>query len=219
MHSGSRGAGAKLANWAMKRSKKIAEDYFIDLPNKDLAYFAEGTSEFNLYLKSLTWAVDYAKANRWIMTMLAADAVEKFTGKTVNRNFSHWTNTSHNYVERKSNGSYITRKGASKAVIGEYSVMPGSMGAKSYLVEGKSNPQSLLSCSHGAGRAMSRTQALKTFTLEDLDEQTLGLYCRKDEGVLDETRDAYKSIDLVLAQQDELVSVVHTFKAIINVKG
>jgi tRNA-splicing ligase RtcB len=219
VHSGSRGAGAKLANWAMKRSKQIAESYFIDLPNKDLAYFAEGTPEFTMYLRSLEWAVDYAKANRWIMTMLAADAVEKFTGLAVNRNFDHWTNTSHNYVEKTGRGTWITRKGASKAVVGEYSVMPGSMGAKSYLVEGKSNSQSLFSCSHGAGRAMSRTAARKAFTLDDLVKQTEGLYCRKDEEVLDETRDAYKSIDEVLAQQDELVSVVRTFKAIINVKG
>lgn len=218
VHSGSRGPGAKLANWAMKKAKEIAKAYHLNLPNPDLAYLVEGTPEFDLYRKSVEWATEYAKQNRWIMTMLTVDAVEKFTGLSVPRDPANWTNTSHNWIEKTRNG-YLTRKGASKAVRGEYSVMPGSMGARSYLVEGKSNPSSLFSCSHGAGRAMSRTQALKTFTLDDHIKATEGVFCRKDEGVLDETRDAYKDIDQVLAQQSELVDVVHTFSAIINVKG
>jgi tRNA-splicing ligase RtcB len=219
LHSGSRGPGAKLANWAMKRSREIAEQYFIDLPNKDLAYFVEGTVEFDLYKASLDWAVEYAETNRWLMTNMVAALVDRTLGyspSTYDR--SDWVNTSHNFVE-KVRGKWITRKGASKAVRGQLSVMPGSMGARSYIVEGKANDKSLFSCSHGAGRAMSRTQALKTFTLEDLAEQTKGVWCRKDEGVLDETRDAYKNIDQVLAQQDELVEVRHMLSAFINVKG
>lgn len=218
VHSGSRGPGAKLANWAMKKAKEIAKSYHLNLPNPDLAYLVEGTPEFHLYRSSVEWATEYAKANRWIMTMLTCDAIEHITRYSIPRDPANWTNTSHNWIEKTRNG-YLTRKGASKAVRGEYSVMPGSMGARSYLVEGKSNPQSLFSCSHGAGRAMSRTQALKTFTLDDHIKATEGLFCRKDEGVLDETTGAYKDIDQVLAQQSELVDVVHTFSAIINVKG
>ncbi len=218
VHSGSRGPGAKLANWAMKKAKEVAKAYHLNLPNPDLAYLVEGTVEFDLYRRSVEWATEYAKQNRWIMTMLTCDAIEAITRYSIPRKMDHWTNTSHNWIEKTRNG-YLTRKGASKAVRGEYSVMPGSMGARSYLVEGKSNPQSLFSCSHGAGRAMSRTAALKTFTLDDHIKATEGIFCRKDEGVLDETRDAYKDIDAVLAQQSELVDVVRTFSAIINVKG
>lgn len=218
VHSGSRGPGAKLANWAMKKAKEVAKAYHLSLPNPDLAYLVEGTVEFDLYRRSVEWATWYAKMNRWIMTMLTCDAIEAITRYSIPRKMDHWTNTSHNWIEKTRNG-YLTRKGASKAVRGEYSVMPGSMGARSYLVEGKSNPQSLFSCSHGAGRAMSRTAALKTFTLDDHIKATEGIFCRKDEGVLDETRDAYKDIDAVLAQQSELVDVVRTFSAIINVKG
>lgn len=216
VHSGSRGPGAKFANHWMKVAKALSKQWHIPLEDPDLAYLPVGTDEFRNYWDHTMWALKYAARSRHIMATLAFEALQKFTalgGSVIQK-----VDTSHNYVEGKA-GVFTTRKGASKALVGELSVMPGSMGTRSYIVEGKSNPKSLFSCSHGAGRSMSRSQAKKSFTLDDHLKATDGVYCRKDEGVLDETPGAYKDIDMVLAQQDELVTVKHTLKALVNVKG
>jgi len=220
LHSGSRGIGNAIGTYFIELAKKDAESDGILLPDRDLAYFPEGARHFDDYVEAVGWAQDYARANRGEMMDLVLEATRRHlpafevTGEAVNCH--------HNYVERETHYGeqvWLTRKGAIRARKGELGIIPGSMGARSFIVRGKGSPESFDSCAHGAGRRMSRTAAEKQFTVENLVEQTLGVICRKDKGVLDEIPGAYKDIDEVMANQSDLVEVVHTLKQVICVKG
>ncbi|WP_449274611.1 RtcB family protein [Kovacikia minuta] len=187
-----------------------------------MAYFVAGTPEFAAYWRDLQWAQDYARMNREVMMARFQRVIEKHLvgGKPTKPLLS--VNCHHNYAEKEVHYGeevYVTRKGAVRARETDYGIIPGSMGAKSYIVKGKGNSESYCSCSHGAGRAMSRNKAKNAFTLDDLIKQTQGVECRKDEGVLDEIPAAYKSIDQVMANQSDLVEVVATLKQVVCVKG
>ena len=220
LHSGSRGIGARIGSYFIERAKREMERWFIHLPDKDLAYLPEGSDDFDDYLKAVGWAQDYALANREIMMEAVLGALEaQFTGFALG---DMAVNCHHNYVARERHFGadvWVTRKGAVRAGEGELGIIPGSMGARSFIVRGKGNADSLLSCSHGAGRRMSRTDARKSFSLEDHAKATEGVECRKDADVIDETPGAYKDIDAVMAAQSDLVEVVHTLKQIVCVKG
>jgi len=190
------------------------------LPDRDLSYFPEGTRYFDDYVKAVKWAQAYAFRNREQMMELVLCALRQFLPEF---NASvEVVNCHHNYVEMENHYGadvYVTRKGAVRARKDDYGIIPGSMGARSYIVRGKGNPKSFHSCSHGAGRAMSRSRAKKQFTLNDHAAATDGVECRKDKGVLDETPGAYKDIDAVMEAQTDLVEIVHTLKQVICVKG
>ena len=217
LHSGSRHIGASLAAIHMERAKKAFRDH--PLPDPDLAVFLAGTPAFDAYRRDLYWAQEYAALNRALM-LERLEAV-------VRRSFPHVLceppiSCHHNYVaEERHFGEelLVTRKGAIRAGAGELGIIPGSMGAKSFIVRGKGNPLSFESASHGAGRRMSRTQAKKSFTLADLERQTSGVECRKDSGVLDEAPKAYKDIERVMQQQSDLVEIVAELKQVVCVKG
>jgi len=220
LHSGSRGIGNTIGRYFIQLAKKDMETHVQHLPNKDLAYFNEGTQFFDDYVEAVHWAQDYAMWNRREMMRLILETLRKvlphfeITKEAINCH--------HNYVaieEHFGEQVFITRKGAIRAGKGELGIIPGSMGAKSYIVKGKGNLDSFCSCSHGAGRKMSRTQAKKTFNHHDVEEQTAGVECRKDTGIIDEIPQAYKDIDMVMANQNDLVEVVHTLKQIVCVKG
>jgi tRNA-splicing ligase RtcB len=220
LHSGSRGIGNAIGTYFIALAKKDAERNQIHLPDRDLAYFPEGAAHFADYVEAVGWAQDYARANRAEMMELVLDALRRHlpgfevTGAAVNCH--------HNYVERERHFGedvWLTRKGAIRAREGELGIIPGSMGTRSYIVRGKGSPDSFHSCAHGAGRRMSRSQAKRDFSLQDLKQQTEGVICRKDHGVLDEIPGAYKSIDEVMANQSDLVEVVHTLKQVLCVKG
>jgi tRNA-splicing ligase RtcB len=220
LHSGSRGIGNAIGTYFIALAKKDAEKNQLILPDRDLAYFPEGAAHFADYVEAVGWAQDYARANRAEMMEIVLDALRRHlpafevTGAAVNCH--------HTYVERERHfgeDTWLTRKGAIRAREGELGIIPGSMGARSYIVRGKGNPESFHSCAHGAGRRMSRTQAKRDFSLQDLERQTEGVICRKDQGVLDEIPGAYKSIDEVMANQSDLVEVVHTLKQVLCVKG
>ncbi|MCV6637990.1 RtcB family protein [Candidatus Albibeggiatoa sp. nov. NOAA] len=220
LHSGSRGIGNNIGKYFIGLAKKDMESHISQLPHKDLAYFSEGTQYFDDYVQAVHWAQDYAMWNRKEMMRLILDALKKVLPE-----FSitkEAINCHHNYVsieEHYGAQVFLTRKGAISAREGELGIIPGSMGAKSYIVRGKGNPDAFCSCSHGAGRKMSRTKAKKAFSIEDMEQQTHGVECRKDKGVLDEIPGAYKDIDTVMANQDDLVDVVHTLKQVVCVKG
>ena len=223
LHSGSRNIGKVLAERHIASAKDILKKMFIDLPDPDLAYFAENSAEFNAYVADVEWCQSYAMENRReMMRRVLKDlsyALFSEDGK-VERLME--VNCHHNYISREAHfGSnvLVTRKGAVRAREGEYGIIPGSMGAKSFIVKGKGNPDSFCSCSHGAGRKMSRNQARKEFTIEDLAQQTQGVECRKDDGVLDEIPGAYKDIDTVMNNQSDLVEIVAQLKQIMCVKG
>lgn len=221
LHSGSRGVGNLIGRYFIEKAKKRMEQYFISLPDGDLAYFPEDTDDFNDYVEAVNWAQDYALENRRVMMAAVVGAVRRHVGKPFELT-SEAINCHHNYVTRENHfgrNLWVTRKGAIRAREGDLGIIPGSMGQRSYIVRGKGNPESYCSCSHGAGRKMSRTQARKTFTLSDLAEQTEGVECRKDDAVLDEIPGAYKSIDAVMAHQTDLVDVVHVLKQVLCVKG
>ena len=222
LHSGSRGVGNKIGMHFIAIAKREMEQYFISLPDKDLAYLVEGTTNFGDYVEAVGWAQDFATLNREIMMMRVIEAVRAnvkrhdFTAREMA------ISCHHNYVEKEHHfGSdvWTTRKGAVRARSGDLGIIPGSMGQRSYIVRGKGNPASYHSCSHGAGRAMSRTAARAAFTVEDLARQTEGVECRKDDGVLDEIPGAYKDIDEVMEQQRDLIDVIATLKQVLNVKG
>ena len=220
LHSGSRGVGNRIGSYFIGLAKKEMRRWFIDLPDKDLAYLAEGSAHFYEYVQAVAWAQDFARANREVMMeRILAVLAEQFRdfalGETV-------VNCHHNYVARERHFGadvWVTRKGAVRAGEGELGIIPGSMGVRSYIVRGKGNRDSFCSCAHGAGRAMSRNAAKKRFSLEDHARATEGVECRKDAGVLDETPGAYKDIDAVMAAQEDLVEVVHTLKQVVCVKG
>lgn len=220
LHSGSRGIGNVIGNHFISLAKQDMERFQIQLPHRDLAYFKEGAQYFDDYVEAVHWAQDYAMENRRQMMQLILSSLQKvlkpfeITQEAINCH--------HNYVnieEHFGEKVFLTRKGAISARNGELGIIPGSMGAKSYIVRGKGNEESFCSCSHGAGRKMSRTEARKRFSYRDLEKQTLGVECRKDNGVLDEIPAAYKDIDKVMAFQSDLVEPVHILKQIICVKG
>jgi tRNA-splicing ligase RtcB len=221
LHSGSRGIGNKIGMHFIGLAKQDMERHFIHLPDKDLAYLPEGTEHFDAYWAAVQWAQEYASVNRVVM-MHSIHAAFHDIGLVIGGLAEKAINCHHNYVAREHHygeNLMVTRKGAIRARAGDMGIIPGSMGTRSYIVEGLGNPESFDSCSHGAGRRMSRTQARKTFTSEDLVAQTEGVECRKDKGVLDEIPGAYKDIDEVMENQTDLVKVKHTLKQIICVKG
>jgi tRNA-splicing ligase RtcB len=221
LHSGSRNVGKTIGETAMEMAKRVAARVDRTLPNRDLAWLDEGSPEFEAYVEALTWAQEYAALNRDLMLHLVHRALEKALGRPV-RFMGEATNCHHNYArleEHFGERVWVTRKGAVSARAGELGIIPGSMGARSYIVRGKGNAASYCSCSHGAGRVMSRSRAKKLFTREDLAAQTAGIECRKDAAVIDEIPAAYKDIDRVMAAQSDLVEVVATLKQVLCVKG
>jgi tRNA-splicing ligase RtcB len=220
LHSGSRGIGNAIGTYFIELAKKDAERNNVQLPDRDLAYFPEGAKHFDDYVDAVGWAQDYARANREEMMDLVIEAMRRHLPSfAVVREA---VNCHHNYVERERHYGedvWLTRKGAIRARAGELGIIPGSMGARSFIVRGKGAPESFDSCAHGAGRKMSRNAAQKCFNVEDLAHQTHGVICRKDRGVIDEIPGAYKDIDEVMANQSDLVEVVHTLKQVLCVKG
>jgi len=221
LHSGSRGIGNRIGSYFIDLAKEDMRKWFINMPEKDLAYFPEGTDHFDDYWSAVDWAQNYALISREIMMSRTLDALSHELGRDV-LTLKKAVNCHHNYVARENHfgaNVMVTRKGAVRARVGDLGIIPGSMGARSYIVEGLGNKDSFNSCSHGAGRVMSRTQARKTFTVEDLKKQTAGVECRKDSDVLDEIPGAYKDIDEVMANQSDLVKPIHTLRQIVCVKG
>ena len=221
LHSGSRGVGNFIGTMFIELAKQDAMRHQANLPDRDLAYFEEGSRHFGDYVRAVSWAQKFAAINRELMMKRVIDAVKT----VVHKNFqSHIeaVNCHHNYVQQETHFGeevFVTRKGAVSAKKGQLGIIPGSMGARSYIVRGKGNPDSFESCSHGAGRVMSRGDAKRQFTLADHRAATEGVECRKDKDVLDETPAAYKDIDAVMAAQQDLVEVVHTLKQVVCVKG
>jgi tRNA-splicing ligase RtcB len=220
LHSGSRGIGNAIGSYFIELAKKDSLKNNVHLPDADLAYFPEGAQHFDDYVEAVGWAQDYARANRAEMMELVIEALRRHLPAFDETDEA--VNCHHNYVEREHHFGadvWLTRKGAIRARKGELGIIPGSMGARSYIVRGTGSADSFHSCAHGAGRRMSRNAAQKKFSLEDLKEQTEGVICRKDKGVLDEIPGAYKNIDEVMANQSDLVEVVHTLKQVLCVKG
>lgn len=221
LHSGSRGVGNRIGMYFIELAKKDMKRQLGELPDKDLAWFPEGAEHFDDYVFAVDWAQRFARHNRELMMQqtlaaLASSGLPPFTHGEVA------VNCHHNYVQPEHHFGadvWLTRKGALSARQGELGIIPGSMGARSFIVRGKGNPDSFHSCSHGAGRAMSRGEAERRFTLADHERMTAGVECRKDAGVLDETPGAYKDIDAVMAAQSDLVEIVHTLKQVVCVKG
>lgn len=219
LHSGSRGIGNQIGTAFIKLAKGECEGRGVTLPDKDLAFLPKGTPLCYQYLTCVEWAQEYAFANRYSMMH---DVLRVLSGWFPHLQSIDWVSCHHNYISREEHFGedvWVTRKGAVRAGRGERGIIPGSMGQRSYIVEGLGNPDSFHSCSHGAGRAMSRTAARKTFTLEEHQEALKGVECRKDEGVLDETPRAYKDLDKVMAAQADLVKVQHTLTGLLCVKG
>jgi tRNA-splicing ligase RtcB len=220
LHSGSRGIGNMIGTHYIAKAKRQMERFFITLPDDDLAYFPEDTEDFDDYMAAVGWAQNYALENRrHIMNQVIAAMRGMMPEFTITQEA---INCHHNYVEKEHHfgrNMWVTRKGAIRARAGDLGIIPGSMGQRSYIVRGKGDLQSYCSCSHGAGRVMSRAEAKRRFSLADLIAQTEGVECRKDEGVIDEIPASYKSIDEVMANQTDLVEVVHTLKQVLCVKG
>jgi tRNA-splicing ligase RtcB len=220
LHSGSRGIGNAIGRYFIELAKRDMQKHMQNLPDKDLAYFTDGTEYFDDYLHAVHWAQDYAMANRREMMDIIMDVLRKYLPKFGITKEA--INCHHNYVAQETHFAesvYVTRKGAIRAGEGELGIIPGSMGAKSYIVRGKGSEQSFCSCSHGAGRRMSRSAAKRHFSETDLESQTLGIECRKDKSVVDEIPAAYKDIDTVMENQNDLVEVVHTLRQIVCIKG
>jgi tRNA-splicing ligase RtcB len=220
LHSGSRGIGNAIGSYFIELARRDAERQQLQLPDRDLAYFPEGAEHFDDYVEAVGWAQDYARSNRDEMMKIILEALARHlppfevTDEAVNCH--------HNYVEREEHYGekvWLTRKGAIRARPGDLGIIPGSMGARSYIVRGKGTAESFYSCAHGAGRKMSRNAAQKAFSIQDLATQTQGVMCRKDKGVIDEIPGAYKNIDEVMANQSDLVEVLYTLKQVVCVKG
>jgi tRNA-splicing ligase RtcB len=221
LHSGSRNVGKTIGETAIGMAREIALRLDRRLPDRDLAWLDEGTPEFDEYVAGLRWAQDYAALNRDLMLHVVLQVLARSFGREVGV-AAQAVNCHHNYAsleEHLGERMWVTRKGAVSARAGELGIIPGSMGARSYIVRGKGHEPAYCSCSHGAGRRMSRGAARRAFSLDDLDAQTAGVECRKDAGVLDEIPSAYKDIDAVMAAQAELVEVVHTLKQVLCIKG
>jgi tRNA-splicing ligase RtcB len=222
LHSGSRGVGNRIGTYFIERARDAIGAPWATLPDKDLAWLAQGSQLFDAYVEAVGWAQEFARTNRRLMmdAILAALArksvVPPFTIDAA------VVDCHHNYVQRETHAGcelFVTRKGAVRAGLGELGIIPGSMGARSFIVRGRGNPESFESCSHGAGRRLSRTAARAQFTVADHEKATAGVECRKDEAVIDETPGAYKDIDAVMAAQSDLVEIVHTLKQVVCVKG
>ena len=221
LHSGSRGVGNAIGRFFIELAKKDIRTWHINLPDEDLAYFPEGTEHFDDYVEAVGWAQDFAALNRRVMMTHALDALRSQIAKPFDAECEA-VNCHHNYVTRENHfgeNVLVTRKGAVRAAKGTLGIIPGSMGAKSFIVRGLGNAESFESCSHGAGRGMCRSQAKKLVSLDEHIADTAGVECRKDEGVIDETPKAYKPIEKVMAAQSDLVEIVHTLKQVVCVKG
>ena len=221
LHSGSRGVGNAIGTHFIELAKDDMRTHLANLPDNDLAYFEEGTQHFNDYVEAVEWAQDYARLNREVMMQNVVRAVRSVITKPFETRVEA-VNCHHNYVSREHHYGkdiLVTRKGAVRVRKGELGIIPGSMGARSYIVRGRGSEESFDSCSHGAGRKMSRSAAKKKFTLAEHRAATAGVECRKDESVIDETPAAYKDIDAVMEAQKDLVEVVHILKQVVCVKG
>lgn len=221
LHSGSRGIGNAIGSYFIELAKADMRRWFINLPDADLAYFPQGSELFKDYCDAVNWAQEFARLNRDIMMDAAVSALTQAVPKPFTLD-QQAVNCHHNYVSWENHFNenvMVTRKGAVRAREGDLGIIPGSMGARSFIVRGKGNKDSFCSCSHGAGRAMSRTEARRRFTLEDHAKATAGIECRKDEEVIDETPAAYKDIDAVMAAQSDLIEIVHTLRQVVCVKG
>jgi tRNA-splicing ligase RtcB len=217
LHSGSRGIGAALAEHHMEVARRLNHNQALE--DRDLAVFLAGTPAFEAYRRDLYWAQEYARLNRRLMLHLLEQVMRRLWPRL---SLDTPISCHHNYVAEEvhfGDELLVTRKGAIRAGPGEPGIIPGSMGAKSYIVRGLGNAASFESASHGAGRRMSRTEARRRFTVADLREQTEGVECRKDHGVIDEAPKAYKNIDRVMEQQRDLVEVVAELKQVLCVKG
>jgi tRNA-splicing ligase RtcB (3'-phosphate/5'-hydroxy nucleic acid ligase) len=221
LHSGSRGVGNAIGTHFIELAKKDALRSNANLPDQDLAYFEEGAQYFGDYVRAVSWAQKFAQRNREVMMTNLIATVRKVITKPFESHVEA-VNCHHNYVQQERHFGedvFVTRKGAVSAKKGQLGIIPGSMGARSFIVRGLGNPESFDSCSHGAGRVMSRTKAKKLFTVDDHIKATEGVECRKDKDVIDEIPMAYKDIDAVMAAQRDLVEVVHTLKQVVCVKG
>ncbi len=221
LHSGSRGIGNRIGTYFIERAKKHLQRRGVKLPDQDLAWFEEGEPLFEDYLQAVGWAQDFARRNRAAMLEACVRALAVEWRRPLS-GLREAVQCHHNYVAREKHfdaSVWVTRKGAIRAGAGELGIIPGSMGARSYLVRGRGNPESFQSAAHGAGRRMSRNEARRRFSLADLAQQTAGIECRKDDGVLDEIPQAYKDVDEVMANQRDLVEIVHTLRQVLNVKG
>jgi len=227
LHSGSRGIGNVIGNYYIDRAKDLMKAFMIKLENPDLAYLPEGHKLFNEYWQDLQWAQSYAMRNRELMMSLAMSSLSEALYGSDKDHAPDITplltvNCHHNYAERENHfgeNVIVTRKGAVRARVGDFGIIPGSMGTRSYIVEGLGNKDSFCSCSHGAGRVLSRGAAKEKYTVEDVAKQTEGIVCRKDAGVIDEIPAAYKSIDQVMSDQTDLVKVVAELRQVLCMKG
>jgi tRNA-splicing ligase RtcB len=221
LHSGSRGVGNFIGTMFIELAKQDAMRHQANLPDRDLAYFEEGSRHFGDYVRAVGWAQKFAALNREVMMRRVIEAAKIVVPRSFQSHVEA-VNCHHNYVQKERHFGadvYVTRKGAVSAKAGQLGIIPGSMGARSFIVRGKGNPDSFDSCSHGAGRVMSRGEAKRRFTLADHRAATAGVECRKDKDVIDETPAAYKDIDAVMAAQADLAEVVHTLKQVVCVKG
>ena len=221
LHSGSRGVGNFIGTMFIELAKQDALRHDVHLPDRDLAYFEEGARYFGDYMRAVGWAQKFARLNREVMMRRVIEAAKTVLHKNFQSHIEA-VNCHHNYVQKEEHFGtdvFVTRKGAVSARAGELGIIPGSMGARSYIVRGKGNPESFHSCSHGAGRVMSRGEAKRRYTLADQRAATEGVECRKDKDVIDEIPMAYKDIDAVMQAQRDLVDVVHTLKQVVCVKG
>ena len=222
LHSGSRGVGNRIGRYFIDLAKKDMARHLANLPDQDLAYLEEGAEHFDDYVEAVGWAQDFAMTNRRLMMDAVVAAVRSVRGIPPFATEATAVNCHHNYVARERHYGrdvYVTRKGAVRAGAGDLGIIPGSMGTRSYIVRGRGNPESFESCSHGAGRAMSRNEAKRRFTIADHERATAGVECRKDADVIDETPGAYKPIDAVMRAQQDLVEIVHTLRQVVCVKG
>jgi tRNA-splicing ligase RtcB len=220
LHSGSRGVGNKLGTYFIDLAKQEMRRWFVNLPDADLAYLPEGTEHFSAYVRAVGWAQGYASLNRELMMTAVLEVLRRSFPQLATDAMA--VNCHHNYVAKERHFGkdvWLTCKGAVRAGAGELGIIPGSMGAKSFIVRGKGNAESFETCSHGAGRAMSRSEAKRRFTVADHARATAHVECRKDAGVIDETPGAYKDIDAVMAAQADLVEIVHTLRQVVCVKG
>ena len=221
LHSGSRGVGNAIGTYFIELAKQDMRKWHLNLPDVDLAYFPEGTDHFNDYVEAVGWAQDFAALNRRMMMTNVIAALRREITKPFEAELEA-VNCHHNYVTRENHfgeNVLVTRKGAVRAAKDVLGIIPGSMGAKSFIVRGLGNPESFHSCSHGAGRVMSRNEAKRRVSLDEHIRDTEGVECRKDAGVIDETPKAYKPIEAVMAAQADLVEIVHTLKQVVCVKG
>ena len=221
LHSGSRGVGNAVGSHYIELAKQDMKTWFVNLPDMNLAYLPEGSEHFKKYVEAVEWAQEYARVNREVMLGLALGTMEKSLRRKIDTS-GMVVSCHHNYISRESHfgeNVIVTRKGAVSARLGQLGIIPGSMGTRSFIVRGKGCADSFCSCSHGAGRRMSRTEAKNTFSVKDHELATQGVECRKDKEVIDETPAAYKDVDKVIEAQRELVDVVHTLHAVLCVRG